>query len=116
MRDFLDDRELVLYCADQWTEMLMINVTESDETMSGAMVNASSTEVNLGCIDPDREFANCSEVYSEGLWNCEEWPVVKLLIIIMVLGIIANSLVFYVSFKHSNKVTKITPSTFFVLR
>ena len=115
MGDFLDNRELVLFCADQWTAMLMLNDSEVEETTS-VTVNATSTEINIGCIDPEREFANCSEVYDEGLWNCEEWPVVKLLIIIMTLGIIANLLVFYVSYKHSNKVTKITPSTFFVLR
>ena len=40
----------------------------------------------------------------------------KLLLVIMLTGILANSIVFYVSFKNPTKTAKMTPSTFFILR
>ena len=127
--DYLDTRELVLFCAKQWEDVLFNNNDEygsdydaynssyydQNYTMSNATLSTNETSK---CIT-DVHYGNtytCGEIYGRDLWKCEEWTVVKMLIVIMISGIVANSIVFYVSFKHSTKMSKTTPSTYFILR
>ena len=127
--DNLDTRELVLFCAKQWENVLFnsnddydveydaYNSSYYDQNYTISNTSTSTNETSK-CIT-DEHYGNtytCEEIYERDLWKCEEWTVVKILIVIMMSGIVANSIVFYVSFKHSSKMSKTTPSTYFILR